>query len=182
MNKKVLVLSGSPRKGGNSDCLADAFIRGTREAGNDAEKILICQKNVKGCLGCGACQRNGGSCIQKDDIPEIYEKLKMADAIVLASPVYFYTWTAQLKAVLDRTFAVERQLKGKTFYLLCAGQAPSEDYMATMLDSFRKYIGCFRGEGNKEGGYVIACGTDRPGDAMNTPAIGKAYEMGKQFV
>lgn len=181
MSKKVLVLSGSPRKGGNSDILADEFIRGAKVAGNQTEKIIIRDKDVNGCLGCGACQQNGGNCIQKDDMIDIYDKLKVADVIVLASPVYFYTWNSQMKAVLDRSFAVERLLTGKTFYLLCTGQAPSEEYMGTMIDSFRKYIGCFRGEGNKEGGYIFGYSTDKPGDVRNTSAIREAYEMGKSI-
>ena len=174
-----MVISGSPRKGGNSDLLADEFIRGAKEAGNQAEKIWVREKQIKGCLGCGACQKSGGSCTQKDDMGAVYEKMKEADVIAFACPVYFYTWNAQIKAVLDRTFAVERLLTGKTFYLLSTGQAPSEEYMGTMIDSFRKYIGCFRGEGNQEGGYVFGYGTDQPGDVRNTSAIKEAFEMGK---
>ena len=94
MEKRILVLVGSPRRRGNTDCLADAFIRGAQEAGHETEKIYLKDKKVSGCLGCGACQRNGGSCVQKDDMQEIYEKWLAADAVVLASPVYFYTWSS----------------------------------------------------------------------------------------
>lgn len=68
MGKHVLVLVGSPRKHGNTDRLADAFIRGTQEAGHQVEKINLRDRTVNGCLGCGACQRNGGTCVQKDDM------------------------------------------------------------------------------------------------------------------
>jgi multimeric flavodoxin WrbA len=77
-------------------------------------------------------------------MPEIYGKMLSADVIVLASPVYYYTFNVQMKTVLDRTIAIAGKLNGKTVYLISAGQAPNETYMATMIDSFRKYIGCFK--------------------------------------
>lgn len=181
MSKRVLVLVGSPRKHGNTDRLADEFIRGAQEAGHQVEKIYLKDRKINGCLGCGACQRNGGSCVQKDDMGDIYEKWLAADAVVLASPVYFYTWSAQMKAVLDRTFAIEQQVKDTTFYLISAAAAPTEDYMSLMLESFRKYVGCFRSGGNKEGGYMFGLGTNAPGDVAGSDAMTKAYEMGRAF-
>lgn len=109
---------------------------------------------------------------------EIFEKMKEADVIAFASPVYFYSWNALMKRAIDRTIAVEASLTNKTFYLISAGQAPAEQYMAAMIDSFRKYIGCFRGEGNREGGYVFGYGTDKPGDVEGTEAMDLAYKMG----
>ena len=109
----------------------------------------------------------------------ICEKWLAADAVVLASPVYFYTWSAQIKAVLDRTFAIEQKVKDTNFYLISAGAAPTEDYMKLMLESFRSYIGCFRAGGNKEGGYVFGLGTNAPGDVTETDAMAKAYELGR---
>ena len=111
--KKVVLLSGSPRPNGNSSMLCDEFIRGAAEAGNKAEKILLSRKKVAGCMGCNACYRNGGICVQKDDMEEIKNKLLEADVIVLASPVYFYSMTAQLKAVIDRTYSFYQELAGK---------------------------------------------------------------------
>ena len=181
MGKKVLVLVGSPRKGGNTDRLADEFIRGAREAGCQVEKIELRDRQINGCLGCGACQRNGGSCVQKDDMGELYEKWLAADGVVLASPVYFYTWTSQMKAVLDRTFAIEQKVKDTTFYLLSAGAAPTEEYMKLMLESFRRYIGCFRAGGNQEGGYVFGLGTNLPGDVDGSDAAERAYQMGLEL-
>lgn len=179
MSKNVLVLMGSPRKHGNTDRLADEFIRGAQESGHQVEKIYLKDQKVSGCLGCGACQRNGGSCVQKDDMGEIYEKWLAADVVVLASPVYFYTWSSQMKAVLDRTFAIEQAVKDTTFYLISAVAAPTEDYMSLMLENFRKYVACFRAGGNKEGGYVFGLGTNAPGDIAGSDAMTKAYEMGR---
>ena len=104
MGKKILVLSGSPRKGGNSDYLCDRFIAGAQEAGHEAAKIFISGKKVGYCRACYAC-KNTGKCVQKDDMEEILAKMLAADVLVLASPVYFYSIDAQIKTVLDRTLA-----------------------------------------------------------------------------
>ncbi len=180
MRKKILILLSSPRKNGNTDRLSDEFIRGAQEAGSESEKIYLKDKTIGGCLGCFACQKNGGICVQKDDMPLPYEKMMGADVIVFASPVYFYTWNAQMKIVIDRTIAVSTALTNKTFYMISAGNAPTEEYMKTMIDSFRKYIGCFRGEGNKEGGYMFAYGVDKPGGVAGTPAMEQAYLTGRK--
>lgn len=89
--KKVLVLSSSPRKGGNSDILCDEFILGAKESGNDVEKIFLKDKKINYCVACEYCTKNNGICIQKDDMAEILDKMVKADVIVMATPVYFYT-------------------------------------------------------------------------------------------
>jgi multimeric flavodoxin WrbA len=176
MGKKILALSGSPRRGGNTDALCGEFIRGAEAVGCEVEKIFVCDKKVNGCLGCFACQKNSGVCVQKDGMGEIYAKMIEASAIVLAAPVYFYTFNAQMKTVLDRTIALHKALRGKTAYLISAGQAPEEKYMTTMIDSFRKYIGCF--ENVREGGIVFGYGVSDMGDIKGNPAMEQAYEMG----
>jgi hypothetical protein len=85
-----------------------------------------------------------------------------------------------MKTLIDRMVALESLLKNKTFYLISTGNAPEEKYMTTMIDSFRKYIGCFRMGGNREGGYVFGYGTDKPGDVAGTPSMEQAYLMGRQ--
>ena len=105
MAKKVLILSGSPRKGGNSDTLCDQFMKGAQEAGNEVEKIWVQGRKVAPCLACYYCKDNKGECTIKDDMKEILEKMLAADVLVLSSPVYFYSISAQLKAVIDRTVA-----------------------------------------------------------------------------
>ena len=130
-------------------------------------------------MGCGVCQGNGGICVQKDDMTEIYEAMKKADVIVMASPVYYYTWTSLMKRMIDRTFALGAELKNKKYYLLSAGAAPEEAYMQTMIDSFRLYVSCFRAGGNEEGGILFAYGTNGPSDAKEMPVLEEAYQMGK---
>jgi len=90
MKKKVLILSGSPRKGGNSDTLCDQFIKGAEEAGHAAKKIYVDDNKIGFCKACYACKKNG-VCFQKDDMSAILDKMVDADVIVMATPVYYYT-------------------------------------------------------------------------------------------
>lgn len=119
MNKNVLVISASPRKGGNSDTLCDEFIRGAQESGNHAEKIFLASKNIKYCIGCGVCNTTQ-KCVQKDDMAEILDKMVEADVIVLATPVYFYTMDAQMKTLIDRTVPRYTEIQNKDFYFIVA--------------------------------------------------------------
>lgn len=176
--KNILILSGSPRVNGNSNLLCDAFARGARETGHSVEKILVARKKVGGCLGCNACMKNGGVCVQKDDMTEIREKMIAADVIVLASPIYYYSICAQLKTVLDRCYAFGHdQLKDKTFYYLVACAAPTEDYAQTMIAALRGFVCC--APGSREGGMVIGTGAGDAGTIRETDALQKAYELGK---
>lgn len=137
--RKVLILEGSPRLKGNSSILSDEFARGAEEAGYCVEKIHVAWKKVAGCLGCNACYRSGGVCVQKDDMEEIREKMLASDVIVLASPIYFYSMTAQLKAVLDRAYAFFSQLAGKRFYFIITCAAPDEALTETMQAALRGF-------------------------------------------
>lgn len=105
MSKKVLILSGSPRKNGNSDLLCDEFMRGALDNGNEVEKIRVAEKKINYCRACYYCSKNNGVCCINDDMADILQKMIDADVIVLASPVYFYSIDAQLKALIDRTVA-----------------------------------------------------------------------------
>lgn len=176
--KKVLILSGSPRLRGNSALLSEEFARGAEEAGCEVEKIELQRKKIAGCLGCGACYRNGGTCVQKDDMEEVRTKMLEADVIVLTSPIYFYTMTAQMKAVIDRTYAFFQQLSGKTFYFIITCAAPEAAFADTMLAALRGFTSCV--ENSVEGGYVLGIGTNDPGDVKETPAMTEAYELGKK--
>lgn len=179
MSKQVLIVKGSPRKNGNTSAMADAFAKGASEAGNVVTEVVLKEKTIGDCMGCGVCQENGGICVQKDDMTEIYEAMKKADAIVLASPVYFYTWTSLMKRMIDRTFAVDLILKNTKFYLLSAGAAPEEEYMQTMINSFRQYISCFQAGGNEEGGIFFAYGTNSLSDVKTMPVLEEVYQSGK---
>lgn len=175
--KSVLILSGSPRLNGNSSILSDEFARGAAEVGCQVEKIQLQRKHVAGCLGCNACYRNNGECVQKDDMTEIREKMIAADVIVIASPIYFYSMTAQLKAVIDRTYAFFQQLSGKTFYFIISCAAPDESLTETMKASLRGFTCCV--PDSVEGGIVLGLDTNEPGDVKSKAAMKQAYEMGR---
>ena len=177
MSKKVLILSGSPRKGGNSDLLCDEFLKGAQESGHDVEKIRIAEKNVGYCKACYFCVKSGGICVIKDDMAEILQKMIDADVIVLASPVYFYSIDAQLKAVLDRTVARWKEVENKEFYYIatCADEARASQ--ETTIACFRGYADCV--EGAVEKGIIYGTGVYKKGEILNSPAMKEAYEMGK---
>jgi len=100
MSKKVLVLSSSPRRNGNSDLLCDQFITGAREAGHQVEKVSLKDNKINYCTGCGVCVDKPGTCSQKDDMAEILDKMIGAEVIVMATPVYFYTMCGQMKTLM----------------------------------------------------------------------------------
>lgn len=180
MSKKVIILEGSPRIGGNTDLLAEAFLQGVVEAGHTGEKIALAWKNIHPCLGCDYCRNSGkNECVytDRDDFEEIIQKVIAADVLVLASPVYFYSFTAQMKTAIDRFYAREFEVKDKTAYLITAGAAPTEDYMETMTSCFRDFLACF--ENLKEGGILKACGVGAKGDVNSTPYLEQARQMGK---
>src|SRR5574344_666657 len=131
MNKKVLVISGSYRKGGNSDTLCDEFIKGATEAGNNVEKINLRDKKIGFCTGCYACQ-NTGKCIQKDDVQEILDKMEEADAIVMATPIYFYAMCGQMKTLIDRTVPIYGHISNKDmYYIMTALDGNKTNFMRT---------------------------------------------------
>ena len=118
MAKKVLIISSSPRKGGNSDLLCDEFMKVAIEAGNEVEKIFLKDKTVHPCTGCSVCSMYGKPCPQKDDTAEIVEKMIAADVIVMATPVYFYTMSGQMKIMIDRCCARYTEITNKEFYFI----------------------------------------------------------------
>ncbi len=176
MSKKVLILSGSPRKGGNSDLLCDEFMRGAEESGNQAEKIRVAEKNIGYCKACYACKKDG-ICAVKDDMSEILAKMHAADVIVLASPVYFYSIDAQLKAVIDRTVAQWTKLKNKEFYYIMTSAEDSATVMDCTLECMRGLVACLNGSVEK--GVIYGKGVYEKGEIKNTAAFKQAYEMGK---
>lgn len=177
MGKKVLILSGSPRKEGNSDILCDEFMRGAKEKGNEVEKIRVAEKNIGFCLACYAC-RGTGICAIKDDMAEIIEKMIEADVLVLASPVYFYSIDAQLKALIDRTVARWTEVKNKELYYIMTAADDVTSAMDTTLACFRGYADCVSGA--KEKGIIYGIGVYDKGEIKNTVAMKEAYEMGLQ--
>lgn len=175
--KNVLILSGSPRKGGNSDLLCDEFMRGAKESGNNVIKINVANKKITPCHACYFCREHGGECAYKDDMAEILQAMIDADVLVLASPVYFYSIDAQLKAVIDRTVARWPEVKNKEFYYIMTAADEDKSAMDTTLACFRGYAACVVGA--KEMGVIYGTGVYEKGRILNTPAMSEAYEMSK---
>lgn len=177
MSKKVLILSGSPRNAGNSDILCDEFMKGAKEAGNEVEKIRVSAKKIAPCSGCYYCSAHGGECVHKDDMAEVLQKMIDADVLVLASPVYFYSIDAQLKAVIDRTVARWLEVKNKEFYYIVTMADTENSSADTTLACFRGYADCV--DGAVERGVIIGSGVYVRGEIKNTRVMKDTYNMGK---
>ena len=105
----ILVLNGSPRKEGNTAAMVEAFAAGAREAGHQVDIVPVCQKKIAGCLACEYCHTKGnGKCVQQDDMQQVYPLLEQAQMIVLASPVYYHSFTGQLQCAINRIYALDK--------------------------------------------------------------------------
>lgn len=177
MSKTVLVLSTSPRKGGNSDALADAFVRGAQAAGNQVEKIPLYDKTIgfcKGCLSCQSTQR----CILRDDADAITQKMLTADVIAFATPIYYYGMCGQMKTLLDRAnplFPAAYQFRD--IYLLAAAAEADEHTVDGAVTGLQGWIDCF--EKARFAGTVFAGGVTSVGEIQGHPALQRAFEAGK---
>lgn len=176
MGKKVLVLSASPRKGGNSDLLCDRFVQGAESTGNQAEKIFLKEKEIHYCTGCSTCSMYGKECPQKDDMASLLQKMVEADVIVMATPVYFYTMDAQMKTLIDRTCSRYTEISNKDFYFIVTAADQNKAEMERTLEGFRGFTYCL--DGAKEKGVVYGVGVWHAGEVENTPAMEEAFRMG----
>lgn len=177
MSKKVLIISASPRKHGNSDLLCDQFLAGAKDAGNHAEKIFLRDKKIHYCLACDVCKQNGGTCVQKDDMAQILEKFLAAEVIVMATPVYFYTMDAQMKTLIDRTYAKFTEISNKDMYFIVTAADPEKKAMERTIEGFRGFTSCY--SGLEEKGIIYGTGAWNKGDIKERKAMDEAYEMGK---
>ncbi len=175
MSKKVLILAGSPRKGGNSDILCDAFLRGAEEAGHSVEKIWLQSKKINNCLACYGC-RETSICVQKDDANAIIAKMLKADVIVLATPVYFYSMSAQMKAIIDRSVSKWTEITNKEFYFI-ATAAEHKASMERTMDALAGFTDCLTDAVVK--GKIYGEDVYEKGAVKATPAVEEAYQMGK---
>ena len=178
MNKKVVILSSSPRKGGNSEALAAAFAKGAQEAGNQVETVYLREKQYGFCKGCLACQKLG-HCVIKDDAVEIAAKMHDADVLVFATPVYYYSVSGQLKTMLDRA----NPLFGSDYaftkaYLLATAAEDETDTAEGTVKAVQGWVDCF--ERCELAGTIFAGGVNGVGDIAGHPALEKAYQAGKE--
>ena len=176
--KNVLILSSSPRRGGNSDTLCDEFMQGAIESGHRVEKVFLRDKTIHPCTGCGVCSQYKKPCPQKDDAAEIIGKMLAADVIVMATPVYFYTLCAQMKTLIDRTCARYTEMGGKEFYFILTAAEESVEMMERTVECFRGFLDCL--DDPEERGVVYGVGAWQAGEIEGMPAMDEAYELGRR--
>ena len=175
---RVLIISSSPRKGGNSDVLCGRFAEGAAEAGHEVAKVNLREKELSPCQACYGCMKNH-VCTIKDDMAEIFPKLVAADVIVMASPVYFYSLCSQMKMLIDRCLVNHKAIAGKRFYFIVTAADPQHEAVNETLAAFRGFLRCLPDA--REAGVIYGTGTWDKGDVYQHPAYAQAYKMGKQI-
>ncbi|MDU4961980.1 MAG: flavodoxin family protein [Sporomusaceae bacterium] len=178
MNKNILVLTGSPRAGGNSDLLADAFIRGAAAAGHEVVKYETGRKNISGCRACDTCFSRGKPCSFDDDFNEIAPLLEAADVIVLATPLYWFSFSAQIKAVIDKLYSFivggkELNIK-ESLLLVCGGETEAAVFEGiaasyAQIAAYQKWL---------DRGQLLVPGVLNKGDVAVGGYLAIAEEMG----
>ena len=178
MGKKIIVLNGSPRKNGNTSALVKAFRDGAESAGHSVTEFWLGGMKINGCRGCCAGGKNPESpCVQKDDIEQIYPAYKEADVVVLASPLYYWTISGQLKCAFDRLFAVAEcdpnyTNPRKESALLMAAEGNGFEETVYWYDRLMGHIGW------KDWGKVLCGGVMAVGDIEGKPELEEARRLG----
>lgn len=182
MSKKIIILNGSPRKNGNTSALTAEFTRGAIESGNTVTEFHLNTMNIHGCLGCcGGGKDHSSPCVQKDDMDKIYPVYKDADIVVLASPLYYWTISGQLKTAFDRLFAVAEcapnycNPKKETVFLMAAEGHEFEESLY-WYDRLEQHLGW------KSLGKVLCGGVMAVGDIKGKKELTEAYELGKSIL
>ena len=166
MAKNVLIISTSFRNNSNSEIMAKEVEKGAKDAGHNVEFVTLKDKNIQFCKGCLACQKLG-HCVINDDANEITEKIKNADVVVWATPVYYYEMSGQMK------------YKFKEVYLITASADTGEEAVKRVINGVQGWIDCFSGV--KFSGY--ACATVNEPDEVNSQpkSLQDAYNLGKNI-
>lgn len=180
MGRKVLIISTSLRGGSNSDILARACEKGAKEVGHDVEYVSLKGKEIKYCIGCLACQTKG-HCVLKDDVAEIMAKVKEAEVIVYATPIYYYEMAGQMKTLLDRLNPLySTDYAFRKIYMIATAAENEDSAFEKAYNGLRGWVDCFEKAELK--GIVTGGGIDAPNDASHhKDAIQKAYELGKRL-
>jgi multimeric flavodoxin WrbA len=176
---KVTVITGSAHKKGTSAMLADRFIEGAIEAGHDIFRFDSAFETVKPCLACDYCSTHNAECVHKDSMEKLYIKLVDADVIVFATPLYYYTVSAQLKAVMDRFHAKNTIISGNKKAIMLATSYGDDEQTMEGLD--RMYELSLRYLNWESVGKVYAKGCPVREVLENTNYPQAAYELGKSL-
>lgn len=171
MKQKVLVISTSLRPGSNSHALAEQFAEGARQAGHEVELVSLRDKDIRFCKGCTACQKTG-RCVIRDDVAPLLEKLRAAQVVAFATPIYYYELCGQLKTFLDRTEPLYGRENAFRKVCLLSAAAETEDFVPKRAEvGIQGWIDCFE---NLE----LAGGVQGPGEMTGHPALEQARAMG----
>ncbi len=179
--KKILVLTGSRRVSGNSDLMADAFIRGAESKGCEIMRFDTGRKNIELCKVCGTCFSKGKACSYNDDFEELSQMLQKADAIVISTPLYWFTYPAVLKAAIDKfcaySYTGRRMNIRESMLLACGATADKRDFDG-LVRSYERMAGYLRW--NNRGHYLVT-GVDNVGDIRSGDVLEKLQKLGEKF-
>ena len=184
MPKQILILKASPREKGNSATLANRLAEGAAAAGAQVESICLHGLDIRACDACDLCQEPGSGCVIEDDMQPLYPKLAEADAIVLASPIYWFTFTAQLKLCMDRWYAFQgnryQEIKNKPFGIILT-YGDTDLYSSGAINAIHTYESMARFLHGELAGIVHAS-LDEADEAAKQPALlEQAYQLGRQL-
>lgn len=182
MDKKVVILNGSPRKNGNTSALVNAFAQGAESAGHTVTEFFLGGMDIHGCKGCfGGHSSRECPCVQQDDMNKIYPAVKDSDVVVLASPLYYWTMSGQLRTALDRLFALEEgdgnllRGNGRGSVLLMAAEGHGFEDAVLYFDHLTEHLRW------KNLGKVLCGGVMDVGDAQGRKELDDARELGKSI-
>lgn len=180
MSKKILVLCSSPVKGGNSDALADAFIEGALEAGHSVERVKLTDHDIHPCLGCDYCRSHDFECIQKDYMQTLYKILEDSDVVVFSTPLYFLTFSAQMKTFIDRLYCKYhgKRIGGKETVLLVSSGGANPASYENLLSTYHAM--CKLSNWTNLG-YVTVGGFPHDGSIKGSPKLDEARELGRSI-
>lgn len=178
--KSIVVLQGSPCRGGNTETLADSFINGAQQAGHKIVKFNVSGMNIQGCTGCHTCSVNEGICCINDDMQEISSHIYECDTLVLASPVYFFSFSAQIKAAIDRleTLTGKKLPITSSVLLTTYYQAPDSGAVDPLIHQY-KTIANYLGWEDK--GIIAVPHMDDVGDIADHPMLAEARALGRRL-
>ena len=176
--KNVLIISTSLRGGSNSELLAKECAKGAEEAGNCVELLSLKGKKIQYCIGCLSCIKTR-KCVQKDDAPEIMEKLRRADVLVFATPIYYYEMSGQMKTLLDRMNPLySSDYAFREVYMIATAADGGDSTFEKAYNGLQGWVDCFPKA--KLCGLVAGEEIGDPKDAVNHPDVmEKAYELGR---
>lgn len=176
MDKKVVIISASLRKDSNSERLAKAFAQGAERAENEIEFISLSGKKLGFCTGCLSCQKTF-RCYMQDDAAVIAEKIKNADVVVFATPIYYYGISGQLKTLLDRCNPIfPQEYRFRDVYLLMAAADDNPHTTDKVISSLAGWVECF--PRCRLAGTVFAGGVTAPGEIRGHKALKEAFDAG----